>query len=440
MFFEKVDVKLPEDILDLYGKISSIQPNSCIAGGFLSDLYMNRPYKDIDIFILSSKKTDEKIRKLVESISTFEKKSEFSPSYEYQMALKVETRTYKSYNIQLVFTPYGNEIVNYFDFSFREFIFVKGSCWASKDALEDIQKKRLRFGVSRAPLVVLTRYLQFSTRYGFKMDALSEQKFYSLLNCYSISQETFNEYLANKTLDHEIISRLQEFFLTHSSDKNILSIRTFLDYEAYLFYMRKGLMNRFELEYIFLESFKDIKTFEFHFQKNFYPAKIKNIKDSLFSLYKRDRLRILSSFPEFSPILQKEMNRLDLEPHQAAGNLYNVFSNHYKDLYRKIPFYDWVRALLDAVEIFSCANAKEFKENKMKVEVSKKDVLFPDKNFNFNDYLKGLYISYKFGKFGKIVVKKKKRNVFVFERYPIFLKRHFRNIIAKIERSERESE
>lgn len=196
MEWKTVSVPIDPDIAYLMECIETMAPNSCLAGGYLSDRYMGREAKDVDIFIKHHEKRDGRISAMVKAEGGVSLESkEIDKQYRYKMAMKVESFTWRGHSVQLVFTDFGITAVKHFDFRFREFFHFRGTTYASKEALADINAKTLVFGVTKAPIVALHRLVKFKERYGFTVDEGSVSRLYQLVNEYQIPFGPIDTYL-----------------------------------------------------------------------------------------------------------------------------------------------------------------------------------------------------------------------------------------------------
>jgi hypothetical protein len=187
MQWVKVELPIPEVIVDLYDQIARLNRYTCIAGGFLCDLHMGTPFKDVDFFLRDSFNDDkEKIKNLMLSLSAIEEHTTRLPTdkegYDDLFQISLQTYSYLGYRIQLVWTKDGIRSVKSFDARFREFIYVKGIALASKEALSDIASKQIVFGTYRAPLRSICRAISFANRYGFSIDTLSYDRLVTRYN------------------------------------------------------------------------------------------------------------------------------------------------------------------------------------------------------------------------------------------------------------------
>jgi hypothetical protein len=215
MEWKKISLQLPREISTLYKHIQKIQKNSCIAGGFLSDLYMKKPYQDIDIFIKKHDKKQQAIDCLMRQLG-FQKMNQEGEDNHYDFSFSVHTYQKKKWKIQLIFTNLGIKHVKYFDFRFREFFYFNNTCYATPEALHDIKQKQLIFGVSIFPIKTLYRGLKFQKRYGFSYDEKNKDTFAYLFNTQRYTNthlttflKNVKEYSLKETLHHLFAHKTQ---------------------------------------------------------------------------------------------------------------------------------------------------------------------------------------------------------------------------------------
>lgn len=166
MRFKKLSLSIPDHILAVYERINSIQKNSGIAGGFLSDLYMNRSFKDVDIFI----KYDEQKKKTIEQHFKADKINSSESDYPGVHIHSVSHFKIEGIDYHFIYTKKGINAVKYFDFRFREFLYIRNHTFASLEALDDIQSKQLTFGTTTNPYSSLNRLFLFKERYNFAIN------------------------------------------------------------------------------------------------------------------------------------------------------------------------------------------------------------------------------------------------------------------------------
>lgn len=201
-----VEIEIPGRVKKLFEKINKIEPNSCIAGGFLCDLYMNEPYKDIDIFIKErgGMKTFEKKEKIVELMEKEGfKEKEVYVTQEYHEEMVVSEYEENNMKVQLIYTPEGIQTIKRFDVRFREFFYFKGKVYATKEAIEDIKKKELVINFTRSPIRSMYRIFKFEKRYDFKINEGSLERFFALYNGYRVSKEQIQKYIEKAIKEKE---------------------------------------------------------------------------------------------------------------------------------------------------------------------------------------------------------------------------------------------
>lgn len=197
MEWMKTDVKIPDAILSLYQHIRKKAKNVCIAGGMLSDLYMKKDFKDVDIF-LNSNPFELEDHLLSFGVIPLEKPSDgnFANTYDIEFTFDVRNYTYEGYDIQLIYTKHGAKVPKFFDFRFREFVFVRGHVFASAEAIADIEAKKLVFGSFHSPIRSLARMFRFMNKYDFTYDESSFSLFSSVFNSFWIEEDRINTYLS----------------------------------------------------------------------------------------------------------------------------------------------------------------------------------------------------------------------------------------------------
>jgi len=266
MNWKKINLTLPKEILNAYESIRNIQKNTCIAGGFLSDLYMKKPYEDVDFFI----KADDNKQQLIEKKlldSGYKKIDSQGTDNPYKLAFHVETFQKDHWKIQLVFTDLGITHVKYFDFRFREFFYFNGQCYASDEALQDIKNKELVVGVPSYPLKTLYRIYSFKKRYDFSVNKDSVSRFSLLFNQQKYSMERITIFLnkQERKMASEVFNIIKKY---NKADAEIVRLPTNLSNQDFPVRLIESL-NMLPLERDLLEraltprKFKLIDSFDF---------------------------------------------------------------------------------------------------------------------------------------------------------------------------------
>lgn len=215
MNFTKVNISIPEEIKRVLAEIHSVQKNAVIAGGYLADLYMEKQHKDIDIFILSNTFLDEKIKKRFKSYELEETNELSQSNYDDLGISDVRYYAFEGEHVQLIFTKYGKDVVEYFDYRFREFYFDGIYSYASIEAIHDINNHTLYFGVTTNPIRSLFRGLQFEERYKFNLEPKSLVFLKSLFDYSEVTEKRLLDYIDSRSLQKEISDKMLSFYKEH---------------------------------------------------------------------------------------------------------------------------------------------------------------------------------------------------------------------------------
>jgi hypothetical protein len=177
IIFERVNVQIPKVIEELFLKIEKVEKDSCIAGGFISDLYMNKPYNDVDIFV--NEKSKNEVKKLFENLNI----NLNNITDGYSTILPGENGVFEAkfsgFQLHLIFTDLGAKIVEYFDVRFREFYYQCGATFASKEAIWCIKNKKIKIGKIHSYQKTMHRVIRFTKRYDFVLDEKHRMLFYA---------------------------------------------------------------------------------------------------------------------------------------------------------------------------------------------------------------------------------------------------------------------
>lgn len=324
MKWEKIQLDIPYKILDIYRHIQRLAPNSCIAGGCLSDLYMNRPFKDVDIFI----KANEIKQKTIEDWFSKEgaiklKESKMDAAYKYKTALDVQTYQYQDYEIQLVFTPFGVTAPKYFDYRFREFFYFKNQSYASPEALLDIQEKKLVFGVTKAPLVALFRALKFKEKYGFEIDEFSFLRFKQLFSTYQIPNAVWDEYLQKEQYTADKQHRFQQWLPQKTASKPYISYTSEPLSKEWSYHLKNRHFKRDQIEEI-AGTAENTQYHLLHMDINPYIEKLNEQKKIALQMFKKVRLQLAIQYPKTAD--------------QWAQSLQNIEFTDYTILYEMLHY------------------------------------------------------------------------------------------------------
>jgi hypothetical protein len=220
MEMELVELKLdlPDIFYDIGSKMSNIKNKNafwCIAGGALSNLYMNVPIRDIDVFITYDIKEDELSKLFGTDFKVLEKRAGYrgwdSIPYLYK------TR-YKDYEIEFIICD-KNRIFD-FDIRFRQFYFYDNKVFVNKHALTDIKNKEIVVTSPYSPFSTYVRCKYFEETLGFTLSKKSFNFLVWSMNEMRKSVDSVVEYIEN----HEKISPLAkseiiELFKSNTKDE-----------------------------------------------------------------------------------------------------------------------------------------------------------------------------------------------------------------------------
>lgn len=220
MNFRVLPLKLPSHVLSVYESVVRFEKHSIIAGGFLSDYYMGKPHKDIDIFIRDSSNKQTIIDYFDKHYKRHKKPFLNASSYPYKLALDIHSYEIEGETYQLIFTPLGIRSVKFFDFRFREFFYFKGTLHASYEAIRDIQNQELTFGVTKAPLVALSRLFRFKHRYGFSVQPEGFERLKALFLEFLIPTSVFESFVEEKVGCKVTKEQLLNFMNQYKSTDN----------------------------------------------------------------------------------------------------------------------------------------------------------------------------------------------------------------------------
>jgi len=205
-----IDLSLPDIINEVYQKsrllndqlssFSNTNIRSSIAGGCLSNTYMGRSFKDIDLFIEYTSYLDYPPKSLFKQVfgSDIEVLDyEIHNSYVHFIHPMLYSFTYKGYHIDLIFCEKLERIYD-FDLRFRQFYLLDGNVQTTKEALHDIEEKKLVLSSPCSPLATYIRCIHFKEELGFSIDSFSEECLLYFINSRSYGA---NEVL--RTIDHK---------------------------------------------------------------------------------------------------------------------------------------------------------------------------------------------------------------------------------------------
>jgi len=340
MQFKPVDITVPKPIQQLVQQIVEIEPNSCLAGGCLSDLYMNKPFKDVDIFIHYSADVYVSILKQFQLSHASLYSDPSQEHYFKERLVTVKSFAYSGYQIQFIFTTFGKNIVNHFDFRFREFYYDGTNVFATNEALEDIANKQFVFGVTDNPLGSFRRLISFEKKYSdFTIEPESFHRLQSFFNQYVCSKERLENILATNDTKTEhalrsILSHkrfIQKFELRHPRYENFAKYCLFHNF------------TRLQTDQLYAKNDFFTETITHTFKENFFDTQTNNIHQHFKDVFDKNRLRLVGvlSPPDLKKLKQslENLNAADiyyvLSKYQFSESLYS-FVEHYNDGFERL--------------------------------------------------------------------------------------------------------
>lgn len=309
--FVKINLKIEDFVKEVYEKIQNIQKNSIIAGGYLTDRYIGRKYKDVDIFIKDDRKKNEEIKKLFEPYQINERKLS---SYGYPFATEIIDYEIHGISFQFVFTKMGIKAVKYFDFRFREFFYFKDSTYASKEALLDIKRKKIVFGVTKAPLVAFYRLFLFQERYGFHIDEHAFEKLKAILHLKKIPYNIIMDYFDEKIQDKMLKEKMKTYIKPSNTNdyQKIGVLQTIYAHDRRMNIYNK-MYPRDIVESVFEKKDTLNETFTYDFGENLLELAEKRVKRKISYLFNSFRIKLIYQEPELVGRWNKYIKALDNE-------------------------------------------------------------------------------------------------------------------------------
>jgi len=222
MNFTEINLQLPPIFQEVEQKIKACGGKFFIGGGSLSNLYMGKDIRDIDIFHEKTIKIEE-VKEMFggyESVETFTVSHidyEQEAFYENEEDVPKITKEipflyrihYKGYKIELIRSSYDR--IYEFDLRFRQFYYIKGKIYATKEAMEDIKQKRIVVVNPVNTFSTFFRMLRFKEELGFEIDEKSHQYVLWAFNRKDVLEDKALQYI--KRNEHKISETLRTYLL-----------------------------------------------------------------------------------------------------------------------------------------------------------------------------------------------------------------------------------
>jgi len=213
MEWTMINVEVPTPLVEIVKGIQTIDKQTILAGGFMTDLYLGTPYHDVDIFVSDNNQHDV-ARWLRKEGYTITCKDEYSGIKVFSHEGMVMEFMCGEYKIQLIPTTYGKEILSYFDLRIREMYFDGNNSYASEKALANIQDKTLELGSITYAVRTYYRLLKYSQKYSFQVDEGSLDWIKQCLHDQYTSDLT--QFIDNKVKEAELKQEMIHVIENHS--------------------------------------------------------------------------------------------------------------------------------------------------------------------------------------------------------------------------------
>jgi len=285
MHFNVVNVSIPQKIESLFQDIASIEPNVYLAGGFLSDLYMNTPFKDVDFFIQYDVEKYQKINDFFD-IKEYDKAyaDKASAHYFEHGLVDVRSFSYEGYNIQFIFMNFTTNPAHRFDFRFREFYYDGKHTFASQEALQDIQNKQFVFGITDKPERSMKRLNRFKERYpNFSVEPTSYER---LQNYHSYEERSKNTKCSLEELEDVLEN-------PSKNSSNFLSNVFPLYPELFEYTFLNDFLSRQTVEDLLKKNDYTAEAAINTISMNFYEKQLQKFEGNLRNFVKKQRIRLL---------------------------------------------------------------------------------------------------------------------------------------------------
>lgn len=181
--FEAIEMQLDDSIQETYDMVKSTLekmaekyetevPRFVIAGGCLSNLYMGKSYRDIDVFIDATHfitDHEEEFESHFQPENFFNMNLGKSPEYEDFTATRIVNFDFKGARVEFIYCKNVETVYN-FDYRFRQFYLYNDVIYATKGATDDAKKKRLFLESPNSPITTFLRGIYFEKTLGMKWD------------------------------------------------------------------------------------------------------------------------------------------------------------------------------------------------------------------------------------------------------------------------------
>lgn len=221
------------DVYELAKKMMSRFPNHdakkdvVVAGGCLSNSYMGEAINDVDVFLEFrleyAARYAEEIADIF-SVAPSDVSLNIGLGYEHFACPLLFRLTYKNTPVEFIFNR-SIERVYDFDIRLRQFYLVNDQVWATQEALDDIENKRLVLSCPYSPIRTFVRMTNFKEQFGFEIDPESENLLLSLLSIRPFEYDRFVASLNDHKKLHPIAKQtLQQFADDHVTPEGVIQL------------------------------------------------------------------------------------------------------------------------------------------------------------------------------------------------------------------------
>lgn len=175
-----LDLEIPEVIKEVDLRMKRLsKKTSVICGGCLSDLYMGKMFKDIDVFLEDGIKEEEIEKVFGTKMTCVREKAEDYSGIESD--LKIYQFEFQGHAVEIIEVENIRRVFD-FDFRFRQFYLIDGVVQASKGAMEDIQEKKMTIVNPFSAVSTMCRIVYFKRKYGFEVEPMSQKLLMNYIN------------------------------------------------------------------------------------------------------------------------------------------------------------------------------------------------------------------------------------------------------------------
>lgn len=214
MIFKEIQLTLPGVVQKVYEIVHTVDPQAFIAGGFITDSYLQKPFKDVDLFI-DYTKMQQTLRALstlgVDVVSITDEYTSFMNGehgvYQFE---------YEQVVFQCVFQELGLRTLDHFDLCFREGYHLNGKSYLSEGALADIHAETFNIGIMHDPFATIKRLILFQEKYQYEIGQAAYEKLAFYFKSQDISFSHVKRYTERSTLTKEQREKVLDIYNTCS--------------------------------------------------------------------------------------------------------------------------------------------------------------------------------------------------------------------------------